>query len=49
MTNELWTSHAMIHVLLTVPLTIDGRVVLYDLCFDSNITVETTLLKQQYS
>ena len=49
MTSELWTSHAMIHVLLTIPLTTDGRVVLYDLCFDSNITVETTLLKQQYS
>ena len=32
---------------LLYTLTIDGKVVLYDLCFDSNIAVETTLLKQQ--
>ena len=32
---------------LLYTLTIDGKVVPYDLCFDSNITVETTLLKQQ--
>jgi len=30
-------------------ITIDERVVLYYLWFDSNLTVETTLSKQQYT
>ena len=31
----LWASHAMTHAFPTVTLTIDDRVVLYNLCFDS--------------
>ena len=41
---ELCASIAMTHVLLTVTLTNTGRIVLYDLCFNSSITVETSYI-----